>query len=80
MLILDNAPGQPDNLSKLFDNVEIEYLPKNTTALIQPMNQGAITTFKAYYLRRTSCKLIHETDGESSIKQFRIKIHQRCHR
>ncbi|XP_055374920.1 tigger transposable element-derived protein 1-like [Condylostylus longicornis] len=48
----------------------IEYLPKNTTALIQPMDQGAIATFKAYYLRRTFQQLISETDGTSSIKTF----------
>ena len=39
-------------------------------SLIQPMDQGAIATFNAYYLPRASCKLIYETDGESSIKQF----------
>lgn len=70
LFILDNAPGHPVNLSELSENVKIEYLPKNTTALIQPMDQGAIATFKAYYLCWTFCKLIHETDGESSIKQF----------
>lgn len=51
LFILDNAPGHPVNLSELSENVKIEYLPKNTTALIQPMDQGAIATFKAYYLR-----------------------------
>ncbi|KAK9731886.1 DDE superfamily endonuclease [Popillia japonica] len=34
------------------------------------MGQGATATFKAYYLRRSFRKLIHETDDESSIKQF----------
>lgn len=68
LLILDNAPGHLVNLSELSKDVEIEYFPKNTTALIQPMDQGAIATFKAYYLCRTFCKLIHESDGESSIK------------
>lgn len=53
LLILDHAPGPPVSLSKLTDYVEIEYLPQNTTALIQQMDQCAISTFKAYYLRRT---------------------------
>lgn len=70
LLILDNAPGHPTNLSELSEDVMIEYLPKNTTALIQPMDQGAIATFKAYYLRRTFQQLISETDGTSSIKTF----------
>jgi hypothetical protein len=34
------------------------------------MDQDAIATFKAYYLRRTFRKLIHKNVGESSIKQF----------
>lgn len=70
LLILDNAPGHPANLSELSEDVMIEYLPKNTTTLIQPMDQGAIATFKAYYLRRTLRQLIKETDGKSSIKTF----------
>ncbi|GLV40245.1 hypothetical protein CBL_07159 [Carabus blaptoides fortunei] len=70
LLILDNAPGHPTNLSELSEDVMIEYLPKNTTALIQPMDQGAIATFKAYYLRRTFRQLIRETDCRSSIKTF----------
>lgn len=67
LLILDNVPVQPVNLS---EGTEIEYLPKNTTGLIHPMNQVAIATFKVYYLCRTFCKLIHEIDGESLLKQF----------
>lgn len=68
LLILDNAPGHPTNLSQLSEDVIIEYLPKNTTALIEPMDQGAIPSFKAYYLRRTFRQLIRETNGESSIQ------------
>ena len=32
------------------------------------MDQGVISTFKAYYLRRTFRQLINKTDGEN--KQF----------
>jgi hypothetical protein len=28
LLVLDNAPGHPVNLSKLSEDVEIEYFPK----------------------------------------------------
>jgi hypothetical protein len=50
LLLLDNAQSHPVNLHERSNNVRIEYLPKNTTALIQPMDQGVISTFKAYYL------------------------------
>lgn len=38
LLILDNASGHPVNLSELSKDMEIEHLPKNTTALIQLMD------------------------------------------
>lgn len=46
LLILDSAPGHPDNLDDLSDHMRVEYLPQNTTALIQPTNQDVVTTFK----------------------------------
>lgn len=51
----------PENFNDLSDHIRIEYLPKNTSALIQPMDQGIIFMFKAYYQRITSAQPIHET-------------------
>ncbi|XP_042227670.1 tigger transposable element-derived protein 1-like isoform X2 [Homarus americanus] len=64
LLLLDNAPSHPVNLNDLSNHVRVEYIPKNTTALLQPMNQGVITKFKAYYLRRTFKQLLKAIDGE----------------
>lgn len=49
LLLLD---GHPAHLGGLPAHVRVEFLPKNTLALIQPMNQGVIAVFKAHYLRR----------------------------
>lgn len=46
LLILDSVPGHPDNLVDLSDHMRVEYLPQNTTALIQPMNHDVVATFK----------------------------------
>uniref|UniRef100_A0A5S6QBR1 DDE-1 domain-containing protein n=1 Tax=Trichuris muris TaxID=70415 RepID=A0A5S6QBR1_TRIMR len=53
LLVLDNAPGHPPDLNDLCDAVRVALLPSNTSCLIQPMDQGVITTFKAAYLRST---------------------------
>lgn len=74
LLLIDNAPSHPKNLSDLTTciPVEVVFLPPNTTALIQPMDQGVISNFKAYYLRRTFKQMFEKTDGEEkqSIREF----------
>lgn len=51
LLILDSAPGHPGNLDDLSDHVRVLHLPKKTMALVQPMNQDIVATFKACYPR-----------------------------
>jgi hypothetical protein len=67
LLLIDNAPGHPENL--MFDhlNVEILFLPPNTTSLLQPLDQGVIAAFKTCYVRRTFTGLLNETEKESSL-------------
>ncbi|XP_024591404.1 CENPB DNA-binding domain-containing protein 1 [Neophocaena asiaeorientalis asiaeorientalis] len=72
LLILDNAPCHPVNLSDLSDNVRVEYLHDNTADSIQPMGQGVASTFKAHYLRRTFEHILEATDGDDTaeIREF----------
>ena len=46
LLLLDNAPGHPDAIEMSNENVEIVFLPPNTTSIIQPMNQGCLDPLK----------------------------------
>ncbi|XP_071052906.1 tigger transposable element-derived protein 1-like [Onthophagus taurus] len=63
--IIDNAPGHPANrLQSLNENVKIEFLPPNTTSLIQPLDQGIIAAFKAYYTRITFKKLLDRLESD----------------
>lgn len=44
LLLIDNAPSHPIHLDELDENVKVIFIPPNTTALMQPMDQGV--TFK----------------------------------
>ena len=52
-------------------DVEVIFLPPNTTSLIQPMDQSIITTFKAYYLRRILQSMLQNLNkSDNTVKQF----------
>uniref|UniRef100_A0A8C5PWV6 HTH CENPB-type domain-containing protein n=1 Tax=Leptobrachium leishanense TaxID=445787 RepID=A0A8C5PWV6_9ANUR len=51
LLIMDNAGDHP--LDLYYEGVQIEFLPANTTSLMQPMDQGVIRAFKALYTRNS---------------------------
>ncbi|XP_036598723.1 tigger transposable element-derived protein 1-like [Trichosurus vulpecula] len=67
LLILDNAPGHPLHLDDFNENVKVVYLPPNTTSLLQPMDQGVIADFKAYYLRITFAQAIAALDADKDL-------------
>ncbi|GAB0099925.1 tigger transposable element-derived protein 1 [Sergentomyia squamirostris] len=76
LLILDNAPGHPQSICDMFEEIKVVFLTPNTTSLLQPMDQGPIATFKSYYLRNTFRNAIRYLDSVSdedkakSIKAF----------
>ncbi|XP_069776185.1 tigger transposable element-derived protein 1-like isoform X2 [Narcine bancroftii] len=70
LLILDNAPAHPPHLDDLHPDVKVIYLPLSTTSIIQPMDQGAIATFKAYYLQSTFAQARAVTNNEVSLRDF----------
>lgn len=61
LLLLDNSPSHPINLQH--PNVRVEFLPPNTTSIIQPLDQGVIATFKAYYVRRSFADVLSKLDA-----------------
>ncbi|XP_068246873.1 tigger transposable element-derived protein 1-like [Palaemon carinicauda] len=72
LLVLNNAPEYPAKLGDFHPNVKVVYLPPNTTALLLPMDQGVIDSFKAYYLRRliAMALLANETKKDLTLKDF----------
>lgn len=76
LLLVDNASVHPQDLSH--PNVKVIFLPANTTSLIQPLDQGAISTFKSYYIRKAFEIILEkmESDPEKTVigawKEFSI--------
>ena len=72
LLVLDKVPGHPAQLGDFYPNVKVVYLPPNITALLQPLDQEVIASFKAYYLRRTIAMALQatETKKDLTLKDF----------
>ncbi|GFX49341.1 tigger transposable element-derived protein 1 [Trichonephila clavipes] len=74
LLIVDNAASHPQ---LEHPNVQLVFLPSNTTSLIQPLDQGIIATFKKYYIKTTYKFILNKLENESLTvkdvwKQFSI--------
>ncbi|XP_065436021.1 tigger transposable element-derived protein 1-like isoform X2 [Chrysemys picta bellii] len=72
LLILNNSPGHPPSLDDMHPDIQVVFLPPNTTSLLQPVDQGVIAYFKAHYLRSTFAQAIRETEkqGGPTLKEF----------
>ena len=64
LLLLDDAPVQPPRIGDLHSNAKVVYLPKNTTSILQHMNQKAIANLKALYSRITFSKAVLATEHD----------------
>lgn len=62
LLLVDNAPSHP-----VVDhpNIQLLFLPPNTTSLIQPLDQGIIATFKMYYMKQTLKYIIDSVEEKN---------------
>ncbi|KAL1241264.1 Tigger transposable element-derived protein [Trichinella spiralis] len=69
LLILDNATDHPENLQFESENVDVAYLPPDASSHVQPLDQGVIQTFKAYYTRRTMARLVAAMDEDSNLEE-----------
>lgn len=71
LLLLDNCPSHPSiNLS----NVKMVFLPKNTTAHLQPMDQGVIASLKAKYKRLMMTHICLRMKESTSVTDLAKKV------
>ena len=61
---------------EMSSEIHVVSMPANTTSILQPTDQGAISMFKSYHLRNTFYKAIATTDHESpdELGQSQLKI------
>lgn len=71
VLLLDNAPTQPD-ADKLTDgDIKAMFLHPNVITICQPMDQGVLGTLKRNYRRKLLSTIIQEIeDGNYEVKSI----------
>ena len=60
-LLIDNCPVHPSVPD--LTNVQLVFLPPNTTSVLQPVDQGVIRSLKAYYRGRVVRRLCRALDN-----------------
>uniref|UniRef100_A0A5S6R492 DDE-1 domain-containing protein n=1 Tax=Trichuris muris TaxID=70415 RepID=A0A5S6R492_TRIMR len=71
---MDNAPRHPRAVVGMYEEINVAFLHANTSCLLQPMDQGTISTFKSYYLRSTLRMAINATDKDTSERHGKKKL------
>lgn len=80
LILLDNVSSHPSEICEVNESIKVVFLPPNTTSILQPMDQGVISAFKANYLKETLSQLINSCDANDQLsikefwKQFNIKM------
>ncbi|GBB84277.1 hypothetical protein RclHR1_01090016 [Rhizophagus clarus] len=76
LLLVDNAPVHALYEGVKLTNIEIKFLPPNTTAHLQPYDKGIINSFKAHYrkLLLQNCIKAFDFQQETGNKNERSEI------
>ncbi len=70
LLFADNAACHRLEEGVVLNNVKIQFLPANTTSIIQPLDQGIIHTFKVHYRQQIVRKQLLALKKGLSLPQF----------
>jgi hypothetical protein len=60
-------------MAMIFQRTLNSFFNPNTTPIIRHMDQGIISTFKSYYLRRVLKLLLSKTDGNEELTMFTLR-------
>ncbi len=70
LLFLDNAPGHAKYLVGHHPNVQVIFLPPNTTSKLQPLDQELIANVKLLFYGKVHNKLRNKTDNQEEIREI----------
>jgi hypothetical protein len=78
LLLLDNCPSHKiDGLA--LSNVDIHFLPPNTTSKIQPMDAGIIMSFKRHYRHLHIKWILSQVEEGKDIKDLKMDVLRAIH-
>ena len=69
-LLIDNCAAHPE--IKNLTNINLIFLPPNTTSDLQPMDQGVIRSLNAHYRKRVVRLCIKEVESSKSLPKISI--------
>ena len=75
LLLVDNCSAHPPTSADRLTNIKLSFLPPNTTAVIQPCDQGIIRNLKGHYRSQVVHKIIADIDSvELNANQLAKKL------
>lgn len=70
ILFVDNAQPHKLECGITLKNISLQFLPPNTTSVIQPLDQGIIRAFKAYYRQQIIRRQLLFLENEQPVSKF----------
>ena len=67
LLVLTNAPGQPQDLCLTYPNIKAKYLSNQTTSPLLLLNHRVITMFKHYYTCHISSIISDASESQTFV-------------
>ena len=71
LLFIDNAPSHP---AQQLSNVKVQFLPPNTTSVLQPLDAGLIKTMKSNYRKCLLRAVLSRIDQNLTVSEIQKQI------
>ena len=73
LLFMDNCPAHTAGILDIA-NVEVRFLPPNTTSKLQPLDGGIIRALKAHYRRRQALRTLEQFNKTMQLEQDKVDV------